>query len=97
LICGFSYSFFAITAFSTCVDIGGSKAGTITGIMNCAGQTGALFLSLVFGKIADVVHNYNTPVLLIAGILLLGSFCWLGVDPTEKIVNLSSVKIANKR
>jgi fucose permease len=84
-ICHFSYSFFAITAFSTCVDIGGSKAGTMAGIMNCAGQTGAFFLSVVFGKIADVAHNYNTPVLLIAGILIMGSIAWQGIDPTRKI------------
>ena len=85
LICGFFYSFFAITAFSTCVDIGGGKAGTMTGIMNFSGQIGAFFLSVVFGKIADLMHNYNTPVLLIASILLVGSLCWLGIDPSRKI------------
>jgi MFS transporter, ACS family, glucarate transporter len=84
-LCHFSYSFFPITAFSTCVDIGGGKAGTMAGIMNCAGQTGAFFLSVVFGKIADVAHNYNTPVLLIAGILIMGSIAWLCIDPTKKI------------
>ncbi len=73
LACYFFYSFFAITAFSTCVDIGGSRAGTVTGMMNFAGQTGAFFLSVAFGKIADVTHSYNTPVLLIAGILVFGS------------------------
>jgi ACS family glucarate transporter-like MFS transporter len=88
LFCYFSYSFFAITAFSTCVDIGGSKAGTMAGIMNCAGQTGAFFLSVIFGKIADAAHNYNTPVILIAGILIMGSIAWLGIDPAKKVENL---------
>ena len=85
-ICHFCYSFFPITAFSTCVDIGGSKAGTMGGIMNFAGQFGAFSLSIVFGKIVDVVHNYNTPVLLIAVVLLIGSIAWLGIDPAKKIV-----------
>ena len=90
LACYFCYSFFAITAFSTCVDIGGSRAGTMTGMMNFAGQTGAFFLSVAFGKIADVTHSYNTPVLLIACILVFGSIVWLGIDPTRKIENLRS-------
>lgn len=94
--CYFFYSFFAITAFSTCVDIGGSRAGTMTGMMNFAGQTGAFFLSVAFGKIADVTHSYNTPVLLIAGILVFGSIVWLGVDPTRKIEHFRSDYIATK-
>jgi ACS family glucarate transporter-like MFS transporter len=96
LICGFFYSFYSITAFSTCVDIGGAKAGTMAGIMNFCGQIGAFFLSVVFGKIADAVHNYNTPVLLIAGILITGSIVWLGIDPANKIENLKSDYINNK-
>jgi MFS family permease len=97
LICGFCYSFFAITAFSTCVDIGGAKAGTMTGIMNFCGQIGAFFLSIVFGKIADAVNNYNTPVLLIAGILISGSLVWLCIDPTNKIENLKADHMARSR
>ena len=97
LICGFFYSFYSLTAFSTCVDIGGAKAGTMVGIMNFCGQTGAFFLSVVFGKIADAVHNYNTPVLLIAGILILGSIVWLGIDPENKIENLKAGYIARGR
>jgi len=96
LICGFCYSFYSLTAFSTCVDIGGAKAGTMVGIMNFFGQTGAFFLSIVFGKIADAVHNYNTPVLLIAGILIMGSIVWLGIDPENKIENLKAGYIPKK-
>ena len=92
LTCGFFYSFYAITAFSTCVDIGGSRAGTVAGMMNFAGQIGAFFLSVVFGKIADLVHNFNTPVMLIAGILITGSVVWLGIDPTKKIEHYHLIK-----
>lgn len=87
-VCYFCYSFYAITAFSSCVDIGGAKAGTMAGMMNCAGQTGAFLLSVVFGKIADVAHNFNTPVFLIAGILMLGSIAWSRIDPERKIETL---------
>ena len=53
--------------------------------MNFAGQIGAFSLSIVFGKIVDVLHDYNTPVMLIAGVLLVGSVAWLGIDPAKKI------------
>jgi ACS family glucarate transporter-like MFS transporter len=85
LVCHFFFSFYAITAFSTCVDVGGCRAGTVAGIMNFAGQTGAFFLAVIFGKIADMAHNYNTPVILIAIILITGSIFWMGIDPTKKV------------
>lgn len=91
LLSHFFYSFFPITAFSTCVDIGGSKAGTMAGIMNFSGQAGAFSLSIVFGKIADAVHNYNTPVLLIAFVLVIGSIAWLGINPSRRIEHFKTV------
>jgi ACS family glucarate transporter-like MFS transporter len=84
-LCYFCYTFFPITAFSTCCDIGGSKAGTIAGIMNFAGQIGAFTLSVVFGKMADMAHNFNTPVFLVSGVIITGGIAWLGIDPTKKI------------
>jgi hypothetical protein len=33
---------------------------------------------------SDMAHNYNTPLLLIAGILIMGSIAWLGIDPTKR-------------
>lgn len=79
------YAFNMIACFSTCVDIGGDRVGTVAGIMNFFGQTGAFFLAIMFGKIADAAHNYNTPLVVIAGILFLGSMCWLFVNPSRPI------------
>jgi len=74
-----------IIAFSVCVDIGGRYTGTVAGMMNFAGQTGAFFLSISFGKIVDHFHNFNTPLLLISGVLLLGSICWQFIQPNRKL------------
>jgi len=74
-----------ITAFSTCVDIGRSKAGTVTGIMNFSGNIGAFFLAIMFGKIVDITHNFNAPLFVVSGVLLTGSLMWLAVDPTKQI------------
>ena len=75
-----------IASYSTCVDIGGDNAGTVAGIMNFFGQTGAFFLAIIFGKIADLTHTFNTPMLVLAGVLITGSLLWLFVDPSRPII-----------
>ncbi len=82
---------FGIVAFSTFVDIGDEHAGTVAGIMDFASQIGAFFLAIVFGKIADVTHSFKTQLFLIAGILLIGGFTWLNVDPKKKITPVESI------
>jgi ACS family glucarate transporter-like MFS transporter len=76
-------------SFSTCVDIGANRSGTVAGIMNFCGQMGAFFSSIAVGIIADLTHSYNTPMFLIAGLLLGGSLFWLLVDPTKQIITKS--------
>jgi sugar phosphate permease len=82
----FFYSFTPVVAFSTCVDIGGERVGTVAGIMNFFGQVGAFFLAIGFGKIADITHSFNTPLTVIAGVLFAGSVCWLFVDPNKRLI-----------
>jgi nitrate/nitrite transporter NarK len=80
------FMFYPIAAFSTCVDIGGNYSGTVAGIMNCSGQTGAFFLAIIFGKMVDSTHDFNAPLFVISGVLLLGAFVWLAIEPTKQIV-----------
>ncbi len=75
-----------IASFSTCVDIGGSNAGTVAGVMNFFGQMGGFLLSISFGKIADLANNFSVPVLVLAGVLLAGSLLWLFVDPRKQLI-----------
>jgi ACS family glucarate transporter-like MFS transporter len=79
------YSFTPVVAFSTCVDIGANRVGTIAGIVNFCGQVGAFFLAIVFGKIVDIANSFNAPLFVIAVVLLIGSLCWLSVDATRPI------------
>jgi len=81
----FFLSFFPIAAFSTCADIAGSRAGTVAGIMNFSGQMGAFLLAIAFGKIVDLTHSYNSPLIVISVVLITGGMCWLAVNPTKKI------------
>jgi ACS family glucarate transporter-like MFS transporter len=79
------YSFIPIVSFSTCVDISGDHAGTVAGIMNFFGQTGAFFLAIVFGKIVDITHSFSVPMFVVAGVLFAGSMCWFFVDASRPI------------
>jgi sugar phosphate permease len=75
-----------IVSFSTCVDIGGDNAGTVAGIMNFFGQTGAFFLAISFGKLADLTHSFTVPLYVLAVVLFIGSLLWLLVDPTKPLI-----------
>ena len=59
--------------------------------MNFAGQVGAFFLAIVFGEIVDITHSFNAPLFLISGILLIGGFTWLTINPKEKITPVESI------
>lgn len=74
-----------INGFSACIDIGRGKSGTVAGIMNFAGNMGAFFLAIVFGKIVDVTHSYNAPLFVVSAVLLAGSLLWLLVDASKPL------------
>jgi len=75
-----------IVSFATCVDIGGSNAGTVAGVMNFFGQMGGFLLSISFGKIADLANNFTIPMLVLVGVLLIGSLLWFFVDPGKQVI-----------
>lgn len=75
-----------IASFATCVDIGGSNAGTVAGVMNFFGQIGGFLLSMSFGKIADLANNFTAPVFVLASVLFIGSLLWFFVDPRKQVV-----------
>ena len=74
-----------INAFSACIDIGKSKAGTLVGIMSFAGNMGAFFLSILFGKIVDSTKNFATPMYVLSGVLLVGACMWFFVNADKQI------------
>jgi ACS family glucarate transporter-like MFS transporter len=80
------YTLIGVTSFAACVDIGGSRAGTVTGIMNFFGQAGAFVLAMTFGKIADLAHNFDTSMFLLACVVLLGSMFWFFVDASKPLI-----------
>jgi len=73
-------------AFAVCVDIGKRNAGTVTGAMNFAGQMGGFFITIIFGYIVQQTGNFNYPLFLISGCLIVASGLWFFIDPTKEIV-----------
>ncbi len=87
------FSFGVMVSYAVCTDIGRNNAGTVTGAMNFFGQMGAFFLAIIFGKMADVTHNFGYPLFVVAFVMLTGSLLWLAIDPLKQ-VNLKENSIA---
>jgi len=83
-----AYIFFPLNNtnnYSVCIDIGGNSAGAVAGVMNFSGQMGAFIMLIVFGKLVDLTHSYNIPIMIIAVILFIGCLLWFLVDPRKQI------------
>lgn len=77
-------------AFATCVDIGKKYSGTVAGTMNFAGQLGGFFITIIFGIIVEQTHNFNYPLILISGCLVVSALMWLKIDPNKDLQIISS-------
>lgn len=77
-------------AFATCVDIGKQNSGTVTGSMNFAGQMGGFFITIIFGIIVKQTNNFQLPLYLISGCLVVATLLWFKIDPEKSLVNLES-------
>ena len=58
-------------SFAVCNDVGRSQSGSVAGAMNMFGQLGAVFLGVLFGYIVKATGDFNLPLFMISGLLLL--------------------------
>jgi MFS family permease len=79
------FAFGVMVSYAACSDIGRNNAGTVTGAMNFFGQMGGFFLAIIFGKLADLTHSFNYPLILVALVMFSGAALWMGIDPTKKL------------
>jgi ACS family glucarate transporter-like MFS transporter len=73
-------------AWAVCLDIGGARAGLITGIMNTAGQLGGFVCAVVFGYAVAATGSYNTPVWGVALMVIIGAVLFTRIDPTRQLI-----------
>jgi MFS transporter, ACS family, glucarate transporter len=72
-------------AFTVCVDVGKRHSGTVVGAMNFAGQLGGFFVTVIFGMIVNKFGNFNYPLFLISGLLIVSALLWFWIDPTKSV------------
>ena len=68
------------------MDTGGKYSGTVSGMMNMAGNTGAAVSPIVFGYLANG-GNWQAPFIVAACLLVAGSAVWaFWLDPDKAIL-----------
>ena len=73
-------------SWSTCMDVGGRFAGTLSGSMNMMGSFGGMAAPLVIGFILDLTtRNWELTFWISGVIYFLGGLCWLGIDPVTPL------------
>ncbi len=73
-------------AWATCMDIGGKYAGTVAGSMNMMGNIAGFVAPMTGGYILrETGGNWNMFLYVMAGMYVLGTFCWPLIDPTKTL------------
>lgn len=74
------------SAWAICLDVGKKYAGAVSGAMNTAGNIGGFVCATVFGYVVDATGNYNYPLYVISGMLVISALLFLRIDPTRQLV-----------
>jgi sugar phosphate permease len=71
--------------FGVCLDIGGSRAGAVVGLMNTTAQVGGLAGSVLYGYIVNLTGSYDAPFIPMTVLLLVGAALWVNVDASREL------------
>ena len=80
------------SAWALCIDLGKKYSGAVSGAMNTAGNLGGFVCSLIFGYVVSATGNYNLPLYIIAGMLVISAIIFMFIDPTKQIIKEEEVK-----
>lgn len=80
-------------SWSTCVDIGQTQSGVVSGIMNMAGNLGSFVTALAFPYLLALTGSDQPFFYLTAGMSFLAIPAWLFINPSKSITNLYDQKI----
>jgi MFS family permease len=73
-------------AWATCMDVGGKHAGSLSGMMNMAGNIGGAISPMAIGYILSwSSNNWNLTFYVSAAIYLCGIICWMFLDPVTPL------------
>jgi ACS family glucarate transporter-like MFS transporter len=71
------------SAWAMCMSLGGRYGGTATGMMNTAGNLGGWVCTVAFGYLVRATGDYNLPLRVIAGMVLVAAGLFTLVDCTR--------------
>ena len=73
--------------WATCLDIGGSAAGVVSGTMNSLGQVGGALAPWLIGLMVDRTGSWELPLLVSAGYYGVSAILWLAIEPGRRLPN----------
>jgi MFS transporter, ACS family, glucarate transporter len=82
----FAAEFSSPISWTTAMDIGGERVGTVSGFMNMLGHLGGSVAPSVTGVlVARGVGGWNTAFWVSAAIYGAGAVCWMFIDPVREL------------
>jgi len=73
-------------SWSTCMDVGGKYAGTVSGSMNMMGNFGGMAGPLVVGLVLQYTNkDWQLAFLISSVIYFMGAICWAWIDPVTPL------------
>jgi MFS family permease len=78
-------------SWSVPMDVGGKYSGTVSGMMNMAGNIGGALSPLVFGFLVQY-GNWQAPFIVAAALMVIGAGIWaFWLDPEKSVVDDSVI------
>jgi ACS family glucarate transporter-like MFS transporter len=78
---GFGVALAGVAAFTSTLDLGRDRVGTLFSFMNAAGNIGGAAFPLVVGEIIHHTGDWTIVVWLCAGLYFTAAACWMFIDP----------------
>jgi MFS transporter, ACS family, glucarate transporter len=73
------------SAWAVCIDVGKKYSGAISGAMNTAGNISGFICATAFGYIVAATGNYNFPLYIISGMLLISALLFTRIDASKPL------------
>lgn len=71
--------------WATCLDIGGSAAGVVSGTMNSLGQVGGALAPWLIGLMVDRTGSWELPLLVSSVYYGVSALLWLAIEPDKRV------------
>jgi MFS transporter, ACS family, glucarate transporter len=83
---GLFSNFLLGASWAACTDLAGSRAGTVSALMNTAGQLGGILSPIAYSQLTRTPGSDDHPLLVIAALYLVGAASWIFVHPEHPLV-----------